>query len=77
MRQLKDMTDRDLIIFNIGETRRVRKLLTNHLAHHEKQDDRRWQIYKILLGAGLTVVGGLILAWWVGEHSVSSASLCV
>ena len=65
MRQLKDMTDRDLIIFNIGETRGIKKLLTNHLRHHEKQDDRRWQIYKILLAAALTAAGGFTLVWWV------------
>ncbi|KKN77891.1 hypothetical protein LCGC14_0356280 [marine sediment metagenome] len=66
MKQLKDMTDRDLIIFNIGETRGIKKLLTNHLSHHEKQDDRRWQVYKILLAAVLTVIGGFALIWWVG-----------
>jgi hypothetical protein len=66
VRKIKDMSDRDLIIFNIGETRGIKKLLTNHLRHHEKQDDRRWQIHKILLAAALTVIGGLFLVWWMG-----------
>jgi len=59
--KLKDMTDRELLLFNIGETRSIKKLLNNHLAHHEKQDERRWKIYLILFGVFATTVAGLFV----------------
>lgn len=59
---VKDMSDRELILFNIGETRCIKKLLTNHLAHHEKQDDRRWKLYAGLLIAFVAIVGSLFVA---------------
>ena len=60
--QLKDMSDRELILFNIGETRRNTKLLNNHIAHHEKQDDRRWKLYVGLILAFVAMGGSLFIA---------------
>lgn len=62
MKKLGEMDTRELVLFNIGETRSVKKCLTNHLAHHEKQDDRRWKIYLVLLGIIGTTIGGLVIA---------------
>ena len=64
--KLGDMTDRQLIVFNIGETRLVRKSLDNHLYTHieqtKKQEDRRWKIYLILFGAFCTTISGFVIA---------------
>jgi len=61
--KLKDMSDRELILFNIGETRSVKNLLNNHLAHHEKQDDRRWKMHLALLLAAITFSGSIIVTF--------------
>lgn len=60
--KLKDMTDRELLLFNIGETRRNTKLLNNHLAHHEKQDDRRYRLHAGLIIAFVAMAGSLFIA---------------
>jgi hypothetical protein len=62
MKELKDMSDRDILIWMMGELRHVKKVLTNHLAHHEKQDDRRWKLYVGILLAIITVAGGVAAA---------------
>jgi len=66
--KLGDMTDRELILFVIGDVRSVqkditcvKKAVTNHLAHHEKQDERRWKMYLILFGVFVTTVAGLFV----------------
>ena len=52
--KLKDMTDRELILFNIGETRCIKKLLNNHLQHC-------WQVIMALVGvAGIAIVSLLV-----------------
>ena len=67
--KLGDMTDREIIIFTLGEVRGNRKLLTenktllsNHLAHHEKQDDRRWKLHLALVIAGIGTVTAIVVA---------------
>ena len=60
--KLGNMSDRELLLFNIGETRRNTKLLDNHIAHHEKQDDRRWKLHAGLLIAFVAMAGSLFIA---------------
>ena len=60
--KLKDMTDRELLLFNIDETRRNTKLLNNHLTHHEKQDDRRYRLHAGLIIAFVAMAGSLFIA---------------
>lgn len=60
--KLKNLSDRELMLFNIGETRIIKKLLTNHLHAHEIADNRRWKIYLILFGVFITTVAGVIVA---------------
>lgn len=60
--KLENMEDRDILIWLMGEMRCVKKALTNHLHHHEKQDDRRWKLYVGILLAVITVAGGVIAA---------------
>ena len=60
--KLGDMTDRELILFVIGEVRGCKNLLSNHLAHHEKQDDRRWKLSVALVIAGIGTVTAVIVA---------------
>lgn len=57
--KLKNMTDRELLLFNIGETRSIRKLLTNHLHTHEVADARRWKIYLMLFGTFVATLVGV------------------
>jgi hypothetical protein len=57
MKKLNDMSDREILIWMMGEVRCIRGILTNHLHHHELQDNRRWKLY-----IGLLVVGGGIIA---------------
>ena len=59
--KLGDMSDRQLILFNIGETREIKKLLTNHLHTHEVADERRWKMYLILFGVFVTTIAGLFV----------------
>jgi len=59
--KLGDMSDRELLLFNIGETRRNTKLLDNHIAHHQKQDDRRFKIYAGLLLVFVAMAGSLFI----------------
>ena len=57
-----DMTDRQLIVFVIGEVRACKKLLSNHLSHHEKQDDRHWKLSIALVIAGIGAVTAVVVA---------------
>lgn len=59
--KLGDMTDREIIIYMLGEIRACKKLLTNHLAHHEKQDDRRWKLHVALAIAGIGTITTIAL----------------
>jgi hypothetical protein len=60
--KLGDMTDRELILFAIGEVRACKKLLSNHLHHHEKQDDRRWKLRVALVIAGISAATAVVVA---------------
>jgi hypothetical protein len=68
--ELNDRLDkldlRKLVMFNIFETRANRKLLNNHLRHHEENikiaNERRWKVYLLLAGCFLTTVGGMAVA---------------
>ncbi len=57
--KIENMTEREILIWIMGELRGVKKLLSNHLQHHEKQDDRRWKLY---IGLLITVIGGVVVA---------------
>ena len=59
--KLKDLSDHDLLIFIVGETRHIKKCLTNHLKHHEKSNDRLWKFVYIVVGISLTTIVGLIV----------------
>ena len=63
--KVKNLTDRELLLFNIGETRSVRKLLTNHLHTHDVADVRRWKIYLMLFTVFVTTVVGVVVAFLV------------
>lgn len=63
------MTEREIIIFVLGEVRACKKsvlqntkLLTNHLRHHEKQDDRRWKLQLALVIAGIATITAVVIA---------------
>ncbi len=58
--KIKDMTERELMLFILGEVRSVKDLLTNHLHSHEISDERRWKVYLILFGVFVTTVAGLL-----------------
>ena len=67
--KLGNMTEKELIIFLIGEVRACKKsighntrLLSNHLHHHEKQDDRRWKLNVALVIAGISSVTAVVVA---------------
>jgi len=59
--KLKDMTDHDILITLVGEQRAIKKCLTNHLAHHEKNENRLWKVIYIVIGVSLTTIAGLII----------------
>jgi len=61
-KKLGDMTERELIIFVIGETRSIKKTLCSHLTYHEKQDERHWKLFLGLLLTSITVVSGILVA---------------
>lgn len=61
MMKLGDMSDRELILFVIGEVRACKNLLSNHLYHHEKQDDRRWKLCLALVIAGIGTVTAVVV----------------
>lgn len=60
--KLGNMSDRELILFVVGEVRACKNLLSNHLAHHEKQDDRRWKLCVALVIAGIGTVIAVAVA---------------
>ena len=60
--KLGNMSDRELILFVIGEVRACKNLLTNHLHHHEKEDDRRWKLRVALIIAGIGTVTAVVVA---------------
>jgi len=60
-RRLQDLSDHDLLIFLIGDTRQIKKCLNNHLKHHEKANDRLWKFVYIVVGISLTTIVGLIV----------------
>ena len=60
--KLGNMTDRELILFVIGEVRACKNLLSNHLSHHEKQDDRRWKLNVALVIAGIGTITAVVVA---------------
>lgn len=60
--KIKNLSDRELLLFNIGETRSVKKLLTNHLHTHDVSDARRWKIYLMLFTVFVTATVGVAVA---------------
>lgn len=60
--RLDKLPIRKLIMFDIWETRSIRKLITNHLRHHELGDNRRWKLYLLLFGSFLATIGGCAVA---------------
>lgn len=60
--KLGDMSDRELIIFVIGETRAIRNKMDDHIEYHSKQDERHWKLFLGLLLTSITVVGGVLIA---------------
>ena len=59
--QLKDMNDHDILLFLVGEVRYIKKCVTNHLQHHEKNSDRMWKLCFILVGIAVTAIVGLVI----------------
>lgn len=57
--KLGKLSDRELILFVIGETRHISRKLDSHIDYHAKQDDRHWRIYLILFGVSVTTIAGL------------------
>lgn len=60
--KLGNMTEREIIIYILGEVRACKKLLTNHLRHHEKQDNRRWKLSVALIIAGIGTITAVVVA---------------
>ena len=56
------MSERELILFVIGEQRCIKKTLDGHLVYHAKQDDRHWKLFLGLLLTTITVVSGVLIA---------------
>lgn len=60
--KLGNMSDRELIIFIIGEVRAIKKTQDGHLNYHDKQDSRHWKIFLALLITSITVTSSVLLA---------------
>ena len=60
--KLGKMSERELIIFVIGETRHIKNKLDGHLTYHDKQDSRHWKLFLGLLLTTITVVSGVLIA---------------
>jgi hypothetical protein len=72
--KIGNMTDRELIVWIVGEVRSNKKvllgeirqnraLISNHLSYHEKQGNRQWKLYLGLLLATISVSGSIIVAF--------------
>ena len=61
-KKLGEMSDRELILFVIGETRCISRKLDGHLTYHDKQDDRHWKLFLGLLLTSITVISGVLIA---------------
>lgn len=60
--KLGNMSDRELIIFIIGEVRAIKKTQDGHLTYHDRQDSRHWKLFLGLLLTSITVVSGVLIA---------------
>ena len=61
-KKLGDMSERELIVFVIGETRHISRKLDNHIDYHAKQDERHWKLFLGLLLTSITVISGVLIA---------------
>ena len=61
-KRLGDMSDRELIIFLIGDVRAIKNKLDGHIDYHAKQDERHWKLFLGLLLTSITVIGGVLIA---------------
>ena len=63
---LDHLDTRGLVLYNIRETRAVRKCLDGHLKDHAEDrktaDSRRWKVYFTLLGSFFATVGACVVA---------------
>lgn len=57
--KIKDMSDRELIIFLLGEVRSIKRSLDNHLR-------RCWQIVVALIGIAGVAITSLLIALLMG-----------
>jgi len=55
MKELKDMTEREILIWMMGELRSIKKTLDNHLRHC-------WQVVMALIGVAGVAVTSLLIA---------------
>ena len=71
--KLGDMSEREIIIFMLGEVRACKKsilqnttLLKNHLHTHmeqtEKRENRRWKLQLALVIAGIATATAVVIA---------------
>ena len=60
--RLGKMSDRELIIFLIGDVRHVSNKLDTHLVYHKEQDMRHWKVFVGLLLTTITIIGGVCIA---------------
>lgn len=61
-KRLGDMSDRELIIFLIGDVRAIKNKLDGHIDYHSKQDERHWKLFLGLLLTSITVISGVLVA---------------
>jgi len=60
--KLKEYSDRQLLIHLANELRYVKRILCNHLHHHEIQDDRRWKLFVTLSAVLISSIVAVIVA---------------
>ena len=61
--EFENMTTRELVLVCINETRGVKKVVTEHIAYHAKQDDRRFKVHLALFVAAIMLSGTVITAF--------------
>lgn len=53
--KIKDMSDREILVFLIGEVRNIKRTLDNHLRHC-------WQVVVALIGIAGVAITSLLIA---------------
>ena len=61
-KRLGDMSDRELIIFLIGDVRAIRNKLDGHINYHKDQNNWHRKLFLGLLLTSITVVSGVLIA---------------